>query len=123
MTESQSPIFAYAAAVSKSNKTLHPGEPQDDSRHVLNQDGLLTDHDQLSSAVPSRTPDESRNSIIVFESPLVKLQTGKYMFHDMDRSFIIISDFAVTLKCLLAIFPGLLLVIDVLIINTAITNY
>jgi len=75
LTESQSPIFAYAAAVSKSNKTLHPGEPQDDSRHVLNQDGLLTDHDQLSSAVPSRTPDESRNSIIVLESPLAKLQT------------------------------------------------
>ena len=78
MTESQSPIFAYTAAVSKSNNTLHPGEPQDVSHHDLNQDGLLTNHDKLSSAVHSRTTDESSNSIVL-ESPPAKLQTGKYM--------------------------------------------
>ena len=78
MAESQSPIFAYAAAVSKSNKTLHLGEPQDVTRHVLNQDGLLTDHDQLSSAVHSPTSVESPNSIVL-ESPPAKLQTGEYM--------------------------------------------
>ena len=78
MAESQSPIFAYAAAVSKSNKMLHLGEPQDVTRHVLNQDGLLTDHDQLSSAVHSPTSVESPNSIVL-ESPPAKLQTGEYM--------------------------------------------
>jgi len=74
LTESQSPIFGYEAAVSKSKKTFHPGERQDVSRHVLNQDGL-TDSDQLSSAVHSRTPDESPNSIVL-GSPPAKLQTG-----------------------------------------------
>ena len=86
MTESQSPIFAYAAAVSKSKKTLHPGEPQDVPHHVLNPDGLLNDHDQLLSAVHSTTPDESPNSIVL-ESPPAKLHTGKYMFHFMNRIF------------------------------------
>lgn len=82
MTESQSPIFAYAAAVSKSKKMLHPEESQDVSRHVLNQDGLLTDHDQLSSAVHSVTSHESPNSIVL-ESPPAKLQTGEYMIVSM----------------------------------------
>ena len=78
MTESQSPIFAYAAAVSKSKKTLHPEEPQDVSHHAINQDGLLTDHNQLSSAVHSPTAGESPNSIVL-ESPPAKLQSGEYM--------------------------------------------
>jgi len=77
LTESQSPIFARAAGVSTSNKTLHQGVPQDVSHHVSDLDGLLADHDQFLSAMHSRTPDESPNSI-VFESPQSKLQTGKY---------------------------------------------
>ena len=73
MTESQSPIFG----VSTSNTTLRQGVSLDVSHHVSDLDGLLADHDQLLSAMHSRTPDESPNSI-VFESPQSKLQTGKY---------------------------------------------
>ena len=91
MTESQSPTFAYAAAVPTSNKTLQLGAQSDVSGHVLDQDGLLTDRDQLLSAVHSRTPDESPNSIVL-ESPQAKLQTGKYMFYYMNRIFITVSD-------------------------------
>lgn len=80
MTESQSPIFAHAAAALTSNKTLRLGVPQDTSRHALSHDGLLTDQDQLLSAVHFRTPDESPSSIVL-ESPQAKLQTGKCMFY------------------------------------------
>ncbi|XP_078382632.1 centromere protein U-like isoform X2 [Oculina patagonica] len=54
---------------------LHLGGAQDSSRHViLNPDGLLMDPDQVSSAVHSRTPDESPSSIVL-ESPQAQLQT------------------------------------------------
>lgn len=87
MTESQSPIFAHAAAALTSNKTLHLVVPQDTSRHALSHDGLLTDQDQFLSAVHFRTPDESPSSIVL-ESPQAKLQTGKCMFYYTNIIFI-----------------------------------
>lgn len=77
VTESQSPLFNPRATVSTSNTTLHTEVAQDSSRHViLNHGGLITDSDQLSSAVHHRTPDESPTSIVL-ESPQAKLQTGE----------------------------------------------
>lgn len=73
-------MFDHAAAVSTSNITLRLGVPQDSSHHVnFDQDGLLTDPGQLSSAGHSRTPDESPNSIVL-ESPQAQLRTGNCFF-------------------------------------------